>query len=101
MELKEKACEEILRHALETFDGVEEQEGGIKDWRAIFEAAFQCLLTLQCTEAIQLFACMCICALDFESYSQLEDVLLSHEKTVPMMNTFLYRQLNESEEKSE
>lgn len=95
MELSEKACEEILKQSLETFDVVDKEEGGIKDWRSIFEAAFQCLLTLKNTEALQLFATMCICALDFDTYSSLEEVFMNREKTIPMMNTLTYQELND------
>ena len=94
MELKEKACEEILNNALETFDAVQKEQGGIEDWRSVFEAAFQCLLTLKDTEAIQLFVCMCICSLDFEAYSNLEDAFINHEKLIFAENTYRYMQLN-------
>lgn len=98
MELKDKTCEEILRRSLETFDAVDNQEGGITDWRSIFEAAFQCLLTLKSTEAMQLFATMCLMTLDFETYSELEDVLLSHSKELAMSNTITYLELNKETE---
>ena len=98
MELKEKTIKEILKQALETFDAVQQENPDIKDWRSIFEAAFQCILTIGNTEAIQLFATMCICALDFDTYSDLEDVFVNHEKTIPMLNTLTYRELNTDSE---
>lgn len=94
MELCEKACEEILRSSLETFDAVQEEQGGMEEWRSIFEATLQCLLTLKSTEALQLFTCMCICALDFATYSDLEDAFLHRDKLAFMGNTYKYMELN-------
>lgn len=100
MELKQKACEEILKRGLEDFDAVNEKcDGGLTEWRAVFEAAFQCLLTLKETTAIQSFALMCLLALDFVTYSELEDVLVNHPKDIFFENGLLYQKLNEEEEK--
>ena len=96
MELCEKACEEILETAMTTLDTVGEVDGNVTNWRSIFEAAFSCLLSLKDTEALMLFATMCICALDFETYSNLEDSLLERSKEIPMLNTLRYMQLNKS-----
>jgi hypothetical protein len=96
MELCEKACEEILETAMVTFDTVNKMDGNLTDWRSIFEAAFSCILSLKDTEAIMLFATMCICALDFETYSDLEDNLLNRSKEIPMLNTLRYMQLSKS-----
>lgn len=95
MELSEKAREEILKSVLCTFDTVAKTED-IKDWRSIFEATLQCLLTLGCTEAIQLFATMCLQILDFDTYSELEDVFINRSKIVNAINTQWYNELNES-----
>jgi hypothetical protein len=96
MELCEKAVEEIAKTAIETFDYVDQIRGGLEDWRPVFEGAFNCLLSLRDTEALQLFATMCICALDFETYSDLDDIFREHSKEVPMLNTLRYRELNKS-----
>lgn len=100
MELKQKTCEEILRLALADFDAVNEKcDGSLTDWRAVFEAAFQCVLTLKDTLAIQMFALMCLLALDFTTYSELEDILINHPKSVFLDNSILYQKLNKEEEK--
>ena len=100
MELSEKAVEEIIKQSLVTFDEVAKEQPDIKDWKSIFEAAFACVLSLRSTTALQLFTVMCLCALDFEAYSELEDVFVNHPKTIPMQNTLWYRQLNEEEKNS-
>ena len=60
----------------------------------VFEAAFQCVLTLGSTEAIQLFAMMCISSLDFFTYSELEDALINHSKELYAKNMITYSELN-------
>lgn len=98
MELGKKAREEALAFGLVSFDAVtSDQSDDIKNWRAVFEAAFQCLLDLGSTEAIQLFAMMCISSLDFFTYSELEDALVSHSKDVYANNMVLYSELNKKD----
>lgn len=101
MELSEKAVEEIIKQSLVTFDEVAKEQPDIKDWKSIFEAAFACVLSLKSTTALQLFTVMCLCALDFDSYSEVEEVFMNHPKTIPMQNTLFYKKLNEDEKSSE
>lgn len=101
MELGKKAREEALNFGITSFDVVtKDQEQEVKDWRTVFEAAFQCILDLGSTEAIQLFAMMCISSLDFFTYSELEDALLSHAKDIYANNMILYSELNKKEKNS-
>ena len=101
MELGEKARQEALNFGMVCFDTVvEDQSQEVKDWRAVFEAAFQCILDLGSTEAIQLFTMMCISSLDFFTYSELEDALLSHSKDMYANNMVLYSELNKKEKNS-
>lgn len=98
MELSKAAQQEALGFGLESFDAVtKDQSDEVKDWRAIFEVAFQSLLDLGSTEAIQLFAMMCISSLDFFTYSELEDALLGHSKEVYAVNMKLYSELNKKD----
>lgn len=101
MELGKEARKEALGFGLASFDAVtSDQSDDVKDWRAVFEAAFQCLLDLGSTEAIQLFAMMCISSLDFFTYSELEDALVSHSKEVYATNMVLYSELNKKDKDS-
>ena len=101
MELGKKAREEALGFAMASFDAVtSDQSQDVKDWKAVFEAAFQCILDLGSTEAVQLFAMMCISSLDFFTYSELEDALLSHPKDVYADNMVFYSELNKKEKNS-
>lgn len=98
MELGKKAREEALGFGIESFDAVtKDQSDEIKNWRAVFEAAFQCILDLGSTEAVQLFAMMCISSLDFFTYSELEDALVNHPKDVYATNMVLYSELNKKD----
>ena len=86
---------------MESFDLVtKDQPQEIKDWRAVFEAAFQCILDLGSTEAIQLFAMLCISSLDFFTYSELEDAILSHSKEIYATNLKIYSDLNKQNKDS-
>ena len=100
MELGKKAREEALNFGMASFDTVAKDQEEIKDWRAVFEAAFQCLLDLGSTEAIQLFAMMCVSSLDFFTYSELEDVLINHSKETYANNMILYSELNKKDKNS-
>lgn len=98
MELSEKAQQEALSFALETFDTVmKDQSEELKNWKSVFEAAFQCVLTLGSTEAVQLFAMMCISSLDFFTYSELEDALINHSKEIYAKNMITYSELNKKD----
>lgn len=95
MELSKAAQQEALSFGLESFDvATKDQSDEIKDWRAIFEVAFQSLLSLGSTDAVQLFAMMCISSLDFFTYSELEDALTNHSKECYVNNMILYSELN-------
>lgn len=101
MELSEKAQQEALSCALESFDAVmKDQSEELKNWKSVFEAAFQCVLTLGSTEAVQLFAMMCISSLDFFTYSELEDALVNHSKEIYAKNMVAYSELNKKEKNS-
>ena len=76
---------------------MKDQSEELKSWKAVFEAAFQCVLTLGSTEAVQLFAMMCISSLDFFTYSGLEDVLINHSKEVYAKNMITYSELNKKD----
>lgn len=98
MELCKKAQQEALNFGMVSFDTVtSDQSEEIKNWRAVFEAAFQCVLDLGSTEALQLFAMMCISSLDFFTYSELEDVLVNHSKECYANNMILYSELNKKD----
>ena len=101
MELCKEAQQEALSFGIASFDVVvSDQSEEIKNWRAVFEAAFQCILDLGSTEAIQLFAMMCISSLDFFTYSELEDALINHPKECYANNMILYSKLNKKEKNS-
>lgn len=100
MELGKEARKEALDFGMSSFDAVAKKQEEIKDWRAVFEAAFQCLLDLGSTEAIQLFAMMCVSSLDFFTYSELEDVLINHSKEAYANNMILYSELNKKDKNS-
>lgn len=98
MELSEKAQQEALSCALESFDAVmKDQSEELKNWKSVFEAAFQCVLTLGSTEAVQLFAMMCISSLDFFTYSELEEALINHSKEIYAKNMIAYSELNKKD----
>lgn len=101
MELGEKARQEALSFGIVCFDTVtKDQSQEVKNWRAVFEAAFQCVLDLGSTEAVQLFAMMCISSLDFFTYSELEDALINHSKELYAKNMITYSELNKKEKNS-
>lgn len=81
-----------------SFDTVtSDQSEEIKNWRAVFEAAFQCILDLGSTDAVQLFAMLCISSLDFFTYSELEDALINRSKEAYANNMILYSELNKKD----
>lgn len=94
MELSKAAQKEVMRQATQTLKDVKEQCPEVKDWADIFEVAFQGIVELGKTEAIQLFATMCFCALDFEAFHQLQDTVNSRSKIGPMLNTVVYDNCN-------
>ena len=94
MELSKAAQQEVIKQATETLSTVKEQCPEVKDWADIFEVAFQSIVELGKTEAIQLFATMCFCALDFEAFHQLQDTVNGRSKIGPMLNTVVYDNCN-------
>jgi len=94
MELSKAAQKEVMRQATETLKDVKEQCPEVKDWADIFEVAFQGIVELGKTEAIQLFATMCFCALDFATFHGLQDAINGRSKIGPMLNTVVYDNCN-------
>lgn len=98
MELKEKTTEVMMKVAMRILDKAIEGHPEMKDWRPIFEATYQCLLSLKDTNALRFFAMQCICALDLPNYGMFEENFLSE---IPLIrqavikNTELYEGLND------
>lgn len=88
----------MLGTAMKVFDKAIENYPELKDWRSIFEATYQCLLSLKDTNALRFFAMQCICALDLQNYGMFEESFLSEISLIRvavMKNTDLYKGLND------
>ena len=88
----------MLGTAMKVFDKAIESYPELKDWRSIFEATYQCLLSLKDTTALRFFAMQCVCALDLQNYGMFEESFLSEISLIRvavMKNTKLYEGLND------